>query len=81
MLTAGQIRAARGLLDWTQTDLANAAGLAVSSIKNIEGGVTDPNPKTISALRTALELAGVVLLTPGDMRDGGHGVRLKAFES
>lgn len=33
MLTAGQIRAARGLLDWTQTVLAIAAGLAVSSVQ------------------------------------------------
>ncbi|MCR6644920.1 MAG: helix-turn-helix domain-containing protein [Terricaulis sp.] len=38
MITAGQIRAARGLLDWSQQDLAGATKLSVQTIKRMEGG-------------------------------------------
>lgn len=78
--TGGQIRAARALLDWTQADLANAAGLSVNSVKNIEGSMTEPTPSTAAALRKAFDDAGVILLAPGDMREGGHGVRLRKAE-
>ncbi len=77
MLTGRQIRAARSLLGWNQTELAMAAGIAVNSVKNLEGGMTEPNPRTIIALRKALEAAGVILLGPGDVMKGGHGVRLR----
>ncbi len=76
-ITAAQIRAARALLGWTQTELAIAAGIAVGSVKNLEGGMTEPNPKTIIALRKALDDAGVILLAAGHMQDGGPGVRLR----
>lgn len=79
-LSAAQIRAARALLGWNQTELATAAGIAVSSVKNIEGGMTEPNPRTIIALQKALEAAGVLLLAPGDTRPGGAGVRLRKGE-
>ena len=75
-LTAAQIRAAWALLDWTQADLATASGIAVGSVKNLEGGVTEPNPRTIIALQKALEDGGV-LLAPGEVRIGGVGVRLR----
>lgn len=76
-ITAAQIRAARALIGWNQTELATAAGIAVSSVKNLEGGMTEPNPRTIVALRKAVEDAGVILLGPGDAMEGGHGVRLR----
>ncbi len=77
MLTGRQIRAARALLGWNQTELATAAGIAVKSVKNLEGGMTQPHPRTSIALRKALEAAGVILLGPGDVMEGGHGVRLR----
>jgi transcriptional regulator with XRE-family HTH domain len=76
MITAGQIRAARALIGWKQTDLAKASAVSEISIKNIERGVTDPRYKTLEAIQKAFEKAGVVFLEPGDMRDGGAGVRL-----
>jgi predicted transcriptional regulator len=76
MITAGQIRAARALIGWKQTDLAKASRVSEISIKNIERGVTDPRYKTMEAIQTAFEKAGVVFLEPGDVRDGGAGVRL-----
>ena len=80
MITAGQIRAARALIGWTQLDLAKASGVSEISIKNIERGATDPRASTLEAFQRAFERAGVVFLEPGDTRDGGEGVRLKRAE-
>ena len=81
MLTAGQIRAARAMLAWKQSDLANASGVAEVTIKKIEAGTTDdPRSKTLDAIQRAFEKAGVVFLEPGDVRDGGEGLRLKKPE-
>lgn len=77
MLTPGQIRAARALLGWKQTDLATASGVSEISIKNIERGVTDPRASTLRAIQSAFEEAGVIFLDPGVVRDGGPGVRLR----
>jgi transcriptional regulator with XRE-family HTH domain len=77
MITTGQIRAARALIGWKQTDLAAKSGVSEISIKNIERGVTDPRSSTLGAIQTAFEKAGVLFLEPGDTRDGGAGVRLK----
>lgn len=77
MINPAQIRAARALIGWKQTDLAIAAEVSEMSIKNIESGKTDPRSSTLQAIQGALEKAGVVFMDPGVQRDGGHGVRLK----
>lgn len=77
VITPAQIRAARALIGWKQTDLAAASGVSEISIKNIERGATDPRSSTVGAMQAAFERAGVVFLDPGDIRDGGPGVRLK----
>lgn len=76
MITAGQIRAARALIGWKQSDLASASGISEISIKNIERGATDPRSSTLDAIQKAFTKAGVVFLDPGDVRDGGPGVRM-----
>lgn len=50
MITAAQLRAARGLMDWTRSELAKASGLSAETIKNIEHGVYMPQEATISAI-------------------------------
>jgi transcriptional regulator with XRE-family HTH domain len=77
MITRGQIRAARGLLDWAQAELAKAAGLSEVAVKNLERGRTDPRASTLTAIQEAFDRAGLVFLDPGDTRNGGSGVRLK----
>ena len=77
MITPGQIRAARGLIDWTQAQLARAAGVSEVAVKNLERGRTDPRASTLTAIQEAFDRAGVVFLDPGDTRNGGSGVRLK----
>jgi transcriptional regulator with XRE-family HTH domain len=61
MATSEQIKAARALLRWSQSDLAQASRVPLQTIKRLE---TIPGPLaaregTIEALRTALEAAGV----------------------
>jgi transcriptional regulator with XRE-family HTH domain len=77
MITRAQIRAARALIGWTQTDLAQASGISQVAIKNLERGATDPRASTLTGIQNALDRAGVMFLEPGDTRDGGAGVRLK----
>lgn len=74
MITPAQIRAARALIGWKQTELASAAGLSEMSVKNIERGTTDPRVSTLEAIKMALESAGVIFIASnGD----GPGVRLR----
>lgn len=53
MITAAQLRAARGLMDWTRSELAKHAGLSAETIKNIEHGVYMPQEATIAAVVSA----------------------------
>ena len=73
----GPGRRPASLIGWKQTDLAKASGVSEISIKNIERGATDPRSSTLGALQQVFEKAGVIFLEPGDIRDGGAGVRLK----
>jgi transcriptional regulator with XRE-family HTH domain len=59
VISAAQIRAARGLLGWTQAKLAAESGLSEISIQNIEKGATDPRASTLTAIERAFERAGV----------------------
>lgn len=79
MLTSAQIRAARGLLDWSQKDLAEATKLSVQTIKRMEGarGPEASTEANAQAVRRAFEGAGVIFLEAKSNKDGGAGVRLK----
>ena len=67
-------RAARGLLDWTQEELAAQAGVGVSTVRGFEKGRSEPRLAQLAAMRTALERAGVELL---ERNGGGEGVRMR----
>jgi predicted transcriptional regulator len=76
MATSEQIRAARALLRWEQKDLAKASAVSLPSIKRLETipGTLAAQARTVYALRTALEAAGVEFIAENG---GGPGVRLK----
>jgi transcriptional regulator with XRE-family HTH domain len=73
MITGPQIRAARGLLGWTQQQLADASIIAVNTIKQLEHGTTDAKTSTLSAVQRALEAAGIEFIPAAGGR--GEGVR------
>jgi transcriptional regulator with XRE-family HTH domain len=75
MVTSAQIRAARGLLNWTVRDLADKSGVHRNTVTRVETDATAPG-HSISAIRAALESAGVIFLDGGQSIDGGAGVRL-----
>ena len=58
MITTAQIRAARGLLKWTQATLAHQAGLSTVTLNMIENDATRPRSSTLEAIRMALEAGG-----------------------
>ena len=78
MLTAEQVRAARSLLRWNQTRLAQVTGLALSTIKRLESqdGALHGNAQNVWKIQATFEDAGIIFLEKDGV--GGVGVRLKA---
>ncbi len=68
-----QCRAARGLLNWNQQDLARIAGVSRSTVREFEAGHHELHKSTEILLIRALEDAGVRLIEADDL---GMGVRL-----
>ena len=73
-LTPEQCRAARALLNWSQTDLANASGTARATVADFERSERQPYSSSLASLREALETAGVEFIA---RNGGGVGVRLR----
>jgi transcriptional regulator with XRE-family HTH domain len=70
-----QSRAARGLLKWTQSQLAKESGVALSTVADFEGDKRHPREDNLSAMRRSLEKAGVEFITAKSGK--GFGVRLQ----
>lgn len=74
-ITPMQVRAARGMLDWSRDDLAARSGVPKRTLARLESSAAVPRDATIAAVRAALEAAGVEFIAA----DGaGPGVRLAA---
>ncbi|MDQ0471662.1 helix-turn-helix domain-containing protein [Labrys wisconsinensis] len=78
-ITAAQIRAARGLLGWSRERLALEAQLEREEVVACENGRGTPVHEQLLRIRRALELAGVVLMSEGELTTGGPGVRMGAL--
>jgi transcriptional regulator with XRE-family HTH domain len=70
MIDSRQIRAARALLSWSQVDLARAADMATSSIKNIESETSTARKETLAQIFEAFDTNGIEFMP-------GSGVRFK----
>lgn len=66
MFSPAQSRAARGLIDWSQTDLASASGVSLSTVRDFETGKRTPISNNLGALQRALEGAGVIFTNGGE---------------
>ena len=73
-ITASQCRAARGLIGWSQEQLASASKVAKATIANFELGKRSPYDRTLDDLIAAFEAAGVQFIAENGE---GLGVRLK----
>jgi transcriptional regulator with XRE-family HTH domain len=75
VVTVEQLRAARGLLGWSQSELAARAGLSLPTVKRLEAGF---GPRVSNDARgkmqQAIEAAGIEFI---DENGGGSGVRFK----
>ena len=74
MVTSAQCRAARGLLNWTQQDLAEKAGVGIVTVRQLEAGVIAPRRATLEVIKRAFKCFGVEFI---DEDGGGPGVRLR----
>lgn len=81
VITPQQCRAARGLLEWSQGDLADKSGLTKLTVSAFErGGAMRANNNAL--LEMAFEDGGVQFITENEVsRNGGAGVRLDSNEN
>ncbi|WP_420005866.1 helix-turn-helix domain-containing protein [Arenibacterium sp. LLYu02] len=73
-MTPSQCRAARALVAMSQDSLAKASGVAKRTIASFENEDRQPYERTLSALQSTLEAAGVEFIP---QNGGGVGVRMK----
>jgi transcriptional regulator with XRE-family HTH domain len=74
MVTPEQCRAARGLLGWTQQDLAREARIGIVTVHQLEARTSNARQATLDVVRRAFEAAGVEFI---EENGGGAGVRLR----
>jgi predicted transcriptional regulator len=74
LITGRQLKAARALVGWEQTDLAKKSGVAISTVRRMESfdGEIGARTSTLSQIMRAFARAGIVFLN-----DDEPGVRLK----
>jgi predicted transcriptional regulator len=75
MITPEQCRAARGLLAWSQVELAQKARVGVVTVHQLEAGSSQPRRSTLEVIRRAFEAAGVEFIDQDER--AGPGVRLR----
>lgn len=73
-IVSSQIRAARALIGWSQDQLVEASGVPKRTVARLELDQATPQQRTVTAIRAALEAAGVEFIPENG---GGAGVRLK----
>ncbi len=73
VISAAQVRAARGLLNWSRDQLVEVSSVPKRTLVRFEEEAVSPQRRTVDAIRAALEAAGVTF-TDGDE----PGVKLRA---
>ena len=75
MFTPGQLRAGRAILGWSATDLAEHAGVHVTTVQRMENynGKTRGTVATLEKIINAFEIEGVEFVS----NDEWEGVRLR----
>lgn len=68
MITTAQIRGARGILGWSQGDLAERTDISATSIGSIENGITQARTSTLEIIQRTFEDAGIEFLASDGIR-------------
>lgn len=68
MITSSQCRAARGLLNWSQPDLATKCDMHVQTISNFESENSTPSRTTLDKITTVMQQAGIIFLDDDGVR-------------
>ena len=63
-LSIQMCRAARGLLGWSQVDLAAKSGLGRATITAFEGGIAAIAARSLRDIIAAFDAAGVLIIDP-----------------
>lgn len=66
MLRGHHVRAGRALLDWSMSDLADASGLSLSTVRRLEQGAEGVLTRNRRSAALALQAAGVGFLSLGN---------------
>ena len=64
-MTPAQCRGARALLNWSQADLVEKSGVTQKTITDFERGLTRPYGRTLDAIISAFEAAGIEFINRG----------------
>lgn len=75
-ITIAQIRGARGILNWSQQDLAQRTGISATSIGSIENGVTTPRASTLEVIRHTFESSNIEFIGLDGVRQRTGDVRV-----
>jgi DNA-binding XRE family transcriptional regulator len=67
-ISPGQCRAAPGLLDWTQAELAQKVRVALRTIQDFENNRRTPLAIVRSSIKQALERAGIEFVNGDGLR-------------
>ncbi|MAS87881.1 MAG: transcriptional regulator [Micavibrio sp.] len=76
MITPRQCRAARGLLGWSQADLANACGMSKTAINNFEMGNSSIKQVSMHAIIQAFEDNNIDIMEHEGVRFKHNSVRI-----
>jgi transcriptional regulator with XRE-family HTH domain len=80
MISVEQMRAARALLNWKQSDLARESGVSLASINNIEREISSPRLDTMVAIEMAMYKAGIEFLGQDGLRKHKEAFAIKELQ-
>jgi transcriptional regulator with XRE-family HTH domain len=73
IIVPAQVRAARALLNWSQEELAEAANVSLTTVRDFEGERRTTETGAMHDIRRVFDNEGVAFVSGGP--DGGPGVR------
>ena len=75
-ITTAQIRGARGVLNWSQSDLASRTGISATSIGSIENGLSTPRESTLNTIKRAFENGGIEFIGMDGLRERSNFIKM-----